>query len=335
MKRWRCRVGARRQQLPHGTSACNFDKQEEACAGLSVCLGPFLGPRDPERMDLFADFERKEERAAIARLVQTADSAWLAGVGVSLPQDMAGRKSGEDGGEPADADHEIEALEAHMVASAGAATDSPVRLTMQLIRESVRLGADAMAATGIHGIPKPRREDDGDDDGDDEASELLRKKILRLDWLNIGRIENLDAFTHVQELYLQHNLLECVENLDDHTELRFLALAGNRIRKIEGLRHLDKVRSIEVLIFNIIEHGTHIQKNLVSVTASCASWTCPTTASTTSTSVSIVCTLSLQTLRVLTHGLNACRRVPAGADDSSARWKPICEAHARVRTAAV
>lgn len=205
-------------------------------------------------MDLFADFEREEERAAIERLVQTADSAWLAGVGVSLSRGMPGRTSGEDGGEPADADQEIEALEAHMVASAGAATDAPVRLTMQLIRESARLGADAMAATGIHSVSKLRCEDDRDD----EASELLRKKILRLDWLNIGRIENLDAFTHVQELYLQHNLLERVENLDDHTELRFLALAGNRIRKVEGLRHLDKVGPIEVSEFNSIEHGTHV-----------------------------------------------------------------------------
>lgn len=196
-------------------------------------------------MELFADFKREEERAAIARLIETADGKWLAGVGAS--PEMASRKSDREsaGSEPADADQQIEALEEDMVlgaASASANSDTPVRLTMQLIRESVRFGADALLAAGINSISKERQgggEEDGDDD--DEASALLRKKVLRLDWLNIGRLENLDAFTHVQEVYLQHNLLERVENLDDHTELRFLALAGNRIRNVQGLRHLDKV----------------------------------------------------------------------------------------------
>lgn len=36
------------------------------------------------------------------------------------------------------------------------------------------------------------------------ADQLLETKVLRLDWQNIQRIENLDAFTSIRELYLQH-----------------------------------------------------------------------------------------------------------------------------------
>lgn len=199
-------------------------------------------------MELFSDFQRLEEREAIARLLATADDKWLAGVGASKPKPMARPREQQDA-EHAIANQQIEALDQDMMlaASASSDTDRPVRLTMQLILQNVRLGVDAMASAGIHSISKLRLEEvegglsDEEGDEDSETSALLKKKVLRLDWLNIGRIENLEALSHVQELYLQHNLIETIENLDDHAELRFLALAGNKIRKVEGIRHLEKV----------------------------------------------------------------------------------------------
>ncbi|CAI5722014.1 unnamed protein product [Peronospora destructor] len=70
---------------------------------------------------------------------------------------------------------------------------------------------------------------------------MLRKKVLRVDWLDIGKIENLDAFTHVEELYLQYNLIETIEGLNNHAHLTFLALAGNRIREVNNLKNLSNV----------------------------------------------------------------------------------------------
>lgn len=124
-----------------------------------------------------------------------------------------------------DADAQMAALDEDM----GAAASAPrsVRLTLALVRESAR-GAAEMC----HGL----------DVADAEIDTLLRKKTLRLDWLDIGRIENLDAFTHVQELYLQHNQLRAIENLDHLERLTFLALADNRIERVEGLCGLPNVR---------------------------------------------------------------------------------------------
>lgn len=73
------------------------------------------------------------------------------------------------------------------------------------------------------------------------ASDLLKVEVLRLDWQNIAIIQNLDIFTHLRELYLQHNRIDVIEELDALRSLEFLALGSNRIRRLENLRHLDKV----------------------------------------------------------------------------------------------
>ncbi|KAF1790128.1 Leucine-rich repeat domain, L domain-like [Phytophthora cactorum] len=65
--------------------------------------------------------------------------------------------------------------------------------------------------------------------------------------------ENLDAFTHVEELYLQYNLIETIEDLEDHNQLSFLALAGNRIREVKNLKHLQNLKFLD-LSMNYIEH---------------------------------------------------------------------------------
>ncbi|TYZ65660.1 hypothetical protein PybrP1_007031 [[Pythium] brassicae (nom. inval.)] len=128
-----------------------------------------------------------------------------------------------------DADAQMAALDEHM--GAAAAVPRSVRLTLALVRENVRDAAELG-----HGA----------DVADAEIDALLRKKTLRLDWLDIGRIENLDAFTHVQELYLQHNQLRAIENLEHLQRLTFLALADNRIERVEGLRDLTSLKFLDL-----------------------------------------------------------------------------------------
>ncbi|OQR94281.1 hypothetical protein ACHHYP_01534 [Achlya hypogyna] len=99
------------------------------------------------------------------------------------------------------------------------ASDGSAKLTMQLVRKSMQV----QPASSIDG-----------GDGGDEVEQLLSRRTLRLDWLNIGKIENLDVFTHIRELYLQHNAISAIENLDFHTNLEFLALAHNCITKVRG-----------------------------------------------------------------------------------------------------
>lgn len=91
---------------------------------------------------------------------------------------------------------------------------------------------------------------------------ILRTEILRLDWQRIASIQNLDIFTNVRELYLQHNRIEKIEELDTLRSLEFLALGSNRIRRVENLRHLNKVSGQEssylspLQIFHFIcDHG--------------------------------------------------------------------------------
>lgn len=194
-------------------------------------------PTTQRRIEVFTGFQRRKELVAVAHVMETANSSWIPQFGTKSDRKMLGA-AGQHA-EPADADEQIEALDEDIVFDAAAFSvhdDAPVRLTMQLIRESSALAGLEMSEPSDSTVS-----DEHDESSGDEVDELLRKKVLRLDWLNIGRIENLDAFTHVRELYLQHNLIERIENLDDHAELTFLALGGNRIHKVEGLRHLSKV----------------------------------------------------------------------------------------------
>ncbi|GMF64907.1 unnamed protein product [Phytophthora lilii] len=167
------------------------------------------------------------------------DKRWLASLGLKGSRNSQLSCSTECDGdeaevEQADPDAEMAALEEEMVGMAlktPTENERPVPLSMRLIRESV-----AMAK-------KPKRRARTSEEEDKEIEVLLAKKVLRLDWLDIGKIENLDAFTHVEELYLQYNLIEEIEGLDNHDQLTFLALAGNRVREVKNLKHLKNVRN--------------------------------------------------------------------------------------------
>ncbi|CAM9875888.1 unnamed protein product, partial [Scytosiphon promiscuus] len=81
---------------------------------------------------------------------------------------------------------------------------------------------------------------------DERASDLLRRKVLRLDWQGIESISNLDIFTHLRELYLQHNRIQVIEELETLVNLEFLALGSNSIRRLENLRHLRKLQVLDL-----------------------------------------------------------------------------------------
>ncbi|XP_028395146.1 leucine-rich repeat-containing protein 46-like [Dendronephthya gigantea] len=88
---------------------------------------------------------------------------------------------------------------------------------------------------------------------DDIADALGKLTHIRLDRLQITKIENLDCLGPVTNLYLQQNFIERIENLEALRSLRFLTLSGNKIRKIENLRHLQSLKFLD-LSFNCIEH---------------------------------------------------------------------------------
>ncbi|EEY60463.1 uncharacterized protein PITG_12890 [Phytophthora infestans T30-4] len=188
-------------------------------------------------MELFTalNVRRVEDQRAIERIMATRDKRWLASLGLRASRSSQLSSCTEGNGEAerqADPDAEMAALDDEMVDMAlntPAENERPVQLSMRLIRESLALSRKSTRRTR-----SPEHEDK-------EVEAMLGKKVLRLDWLDIGKIENLDAFTHVEELYLQYNLVETIEGLEDHQRLAFLALAGNRIREVKNLKHLQNV----------------------------------------------------------------------------------------------
>ncbi|RLN36639.1 hypothetical protein BBI17_002690 [Phytophthora kernoviae] len=203
-------------------------------------------------MELFAtlNVQRIEDKRAIERVMASRDKRWLASLGLKSSRNAQLSCSTEDSDdkEQVDPDAEMAALDEQMVGLAmktPIVNERPVRLTMKLIRESVRLSKKTKRRTRSS-EEKEKKEEER------EIEALLAKKVLRLDWYDISQIENLDAFTHVEELYLQYNLIETIDGLDDHDQLTFLALAGNRIREVKNLKHLNNLKFLD-LSMNYIE----------------------------------------------------------------------------------
>jgi hypothetical protein len=97
------------------------------------------------------------------------------------------------------------------------------KLTLQLVRENtIRLLKEENSLTTNTFSTE-----------EDEIDFILKQSVLRLDWLNLGQIENLEVFSQVEELFLQHNRIQKIENFEDLFKIRFLALAGNQIRKVK------------------------------------------------------------------------------------------------------
>ncbi|TDH73720.1 hypothetical protein CCR75_007246 [Bremia lactucae] len=211
-------------------------------------------------MEFFAtlDVQLVEDQQAIEQVMASRDKRWLASLGLKggrNAQLMNECKEQPMEVEQVDANAEMAALEEEMVNLAmktPAENERPVKLTMQLIRECLTITKHASRRTQSATMD------------DKEVDAMVRKKILRLDWLDIGRIENLDAFTHLKELYLQYNLIETISNLEHHINLTYLALAGNRIRKVENLTHLHKLEFLDLSMnyitdFHVSEFPTSLR----------------------------------------------------------------------------
>ena len=54
-------------------------------------------------------------------------------------------------------------------------------------------------------------------------------------------MENLDALSNLDDLYISHNGIQKIQGLDNNTELTTLDLAGNRISALDNLKALEKI----------------------------------------------------------------------------------------------
>eukprot|EP01041_Mallomonas_annulata_P001559 gene1559-3014_t len=62
------------------------------------------------------------------------------------------------------------------------------------------------------------------------VEELLTLQVVRLEGLNITKIDNLEPFDDLQEIYLKNNRIKIIENLEFLIKLRVLDLSFNLIR---------------------------------------------------------------------------------------------------------
>ena len=81
---------------------------------------------------------------------------------------------------------------------------------------------------------------------DDSANKIIYLKTIRLGFVNIGEISNLDLFDHLQSLFLESNKIKAIKGLEKNINLEFLALQNNYIKKIENISHLSKLALLDL-----------------------------------------------------------------------------------------
>ncbi|XP_054286966.1 dynein regulatory complex subunit 3-like isoform X2 [Macrosteles quadrilineatus] len=79
---------------------------------------------------------------------------------------------------------------------------------------------------------------------EEEGYDLKEIGYLRLEFLNILRIDHLWMMTGLTKLQLGNNIIEKIENLETLVNLRELDLSFNRIKVIENLENLGKVETL-------------------------------------------------------------------------------------------
>ena len=87
------------------------------------------------------------------------------------------------------------------------------RLTLQLVCETLQLNAESL--------------------DEEQMQTLFELKTLRLDMFGLEKLENVNVYTNVRELYLQANRIKRIEGLECMKLLVLLALRGNLIEKVE------------------------------------------------------------------------------------------------------
>lgn len=93
---------------------------------------------------------------------------------------------------------------------------------------------------------------------------MIYLRTIRLDFLDVGpKIENLEIFEHLENLYLQYNKIQEIGlGLQMNVNLVFLAMHNNQIKKIEGLSHLKKLAYLDLSNNMIEEIPKDLQKHL-------------------------------------------------------------------------
>lgn len=84
---------------------------------------------------------------------------------------------------------------------------------------------------------------------DDEAltTALLKVTHLALESCNIQQLDNIDCYTDLTHIYLQHNLISRIgEALEFHERLKVLVLSHNRLTHVEGIAHLPHLHLLDV-----------------------------------------------------------------------------------------
>jgi len=77
-------------------------------------------------------------------------------------------------------------------------------------------------------------------------------KVLRLTYMHIRKIDNLQCYTALQELYLANNLLVGIENLAGLATLRKLDLSFNMINSFDGLEALVELEELSLFKNQIV-----------------------------------------------------------------------------------
>ncbi|KAB0796008.1 hypothetical protein PPYR_10069 [Photinus pyralis] len=99
----------------------------------------------------------------------------------------------------------------------------------------------------------------------EEGIPLEEVEQLRLEFLNILRIDHLWMLTSLTKLSLSHNLIERIENLDVLVNLKELDLSFNKIVKIENLGKLVNVEILSLFsnLITTIENLDELAKLLI------------------------------------------------------------------------
>ncbi|CAF3347660.1 unnamed protein product [Rotaria sp. Silwood2] len=80
----------------------------------------------------------------------------------------------------------------------------------------------------------------------DEKLNYGEVSVLRLDFRNILRMENLWLFTNLTKLQMDNNIIERIEGLDTLHKLTWLDLSFNNITRIEGLDSLTELTDLSL-----------------------------------------------------------------------------------------
>jgi hypothetical protein len=87
---------------------------------------------------------------------------------------------------------------------------------------------------------------------EDKISCILNSKMFILCDKKIGKIENLEIYQNLEELYLQRNFIKKIDNFNHNLNLQVLSLNNNYIKTIQNLKFLKNLKILDISD-NVIE----------------------------------------------------------------------------------